>query len=168
MRIAEIMHRSLVTVRPDTQIADARWIARKRGIRHLPVVDGSRLLGIMCLCDFEGSDERAPVASVMSAPVRTIGTRGSVDAAARLMREHRIGCVPVVAEENHLLGIVTRGDLLRLGIAPEQVAGDRRCASCGTLHDLASHPHTEEVQFCRECLECSGPNTAEEELGGGD
>jgi acetoin utilization protein AcuB len=60
------------------------------------------------------------IARVMSAPPIVIGPGGTVQDAALLMAEHKIGCLPVV-EDDELMGLVTETDILRhfAGIPPE-------------------------------------------------
>lgn len=166
-RVSDVMTRSVVSVRPETRIADARWIACVKGIRHLPVVS-REVVGIVCLCDLEGQADEAPVSAVMHAPVRTIPAGASLHGAAIAMRRHDIGCLPVV-RDTFLLGIVTRGDLSRAGLSTDEVFGDRICAACGCHHEIAIRDPIEAVvAFCRECLERAKSVEPDEELGVGD
>jgi CBS domain-containing protein len=101
-------------------------------IRHLPVVDErGRVCGVVSQRDlFRGALAKAlgygrtaerklhsalRVAEVMSPKVVTIGPFEPLANAARLMLEHKIGCLPVVDGEK-LLGIVTEADFLRLAL----------------------------------------------------
>jgi CBS domain-containing protein len=60
------------------------------------------------------------ISQVMSAPPISIDPDASVQEAARLMAEHKIGCLPV-EEDRRVIGIVTETDVLRYfaGIPPE-------------------------------------------------
>lgn len=55
------------------------------------------------------------VAEVMSQPVISVDRDATLDAVARLMLEHDIGCVPVVDADGHLVGIITESDFIAAG-----------------------------------------------------
>ena len=98
-------------------------------LRHLPVTDGGRVVGVVSQRDLFRSALAAAlgfgsqaqtklmkglrVKEVMSEPAVTIGVEATVAEAARLMLERKIGCLPVVSG-GALVGIVTESDLLRL------------------------------------------------------
>jgi|SRR5215472_15669457 len=97
-------------------------------IRHLPVLEEGRVVGVVSQRDLFrsalavalGYGERAQktllktlrVKEVMSEPAITISAEATIREAARLMVEHKIGCLPVV-EGSTLVGIVTETDILR-------------------------------------------------------
>jgi CBS domain-containing protein len=98
-------------------------------IRHLPVLDGDVLVGLVSQRDVLavslpiGSDEaedrerksRISVQQIMRGSVETVGPDTDVVDAADRMLELKIGCLPVVDERLHLVGIVTEADFVRLG-----------------------------------------------------
>ena len=53
---------------------------------------------------------------VMVSPVITIGENTAVKAAAALLLQHNISCLPVVDEHKHLLGLVSWKDILRAAL----------------------------------------------------
>jgi len=97
-------------------------------IRHLPVVEGTAVVGVVSQRDLFRSalgaalafGDRDPqrlmrsldVRDVMSAPAVTIDPGAAVPEAARTMLEKKIGCLPVV-EAGKLVGILTETDVLR-------------------------------------------------------
>ena len=99
------------------------------GVRHIPVVRGGRLVGVVTERDLlrtslsqlneYGDDTRraflggVEIERVMSSPVITIAAEESVEGAARVMAERKIGCLPVVDGEGEFVGLVTETDLLR-------------------------------------------------------
>ncbi len=93
---------------------------REKGIRHLPVVDGDRLVGVITDRDLRlATSALAPspfppgsrVSAVMSRAPLTADAADPVEDAARTMREKKIGCLPIV-EDGRLIGIITGLDLL--------------------------------------------------------
>lgn len=141
MRVADVMTTEVVTVRPTTSIAEARRLLLAHSVRHLPVVLGERVLGMVSSRDVLVSDRRLaealerlgsdlaegrerPVSDVMSAPVHTVGPEWSVAAAARVLTDRRVGAAPVV-QEGRLVGIVSVVDCLRAGPDATRSYGDR-------------------------------------------
>jgi len=120
MLIRDIMHSPAVAISGTTTLQDAYRTMRERGIRHLPVVDGGNLVGVVTDRDLRlatsalvpsplSPDSR--VSAVMSAAPLTADASDPVEDAARTMRERKIGCLPVL-EDGRLIGIVTGLDLL--------------------------------------------------------
>jgi acetoin utilization protein AcuB len=112
------MTRDVVAVEPSTPLSEALERLRSHDIRHLPVLDGGRIAGVVTERDLrlalgrDGAPDDATVADVMSAPAITTSPETPVENAARLLILNRIGCLPVV-EEDALVGILTESDLLR-------------------------------------------------------
>jgi acetoin utilization protein AcuB len=115
MRLQDIMKESVETVLPgDT--ADAAWERmRRRRIRHLVVMDGTRVAGILSQRDIASAEARQgrAVVELMSAPAVTAEPRTTVREAANLLRGRTLGCLPVLTR-GKLVGIVTTTDLLEL------------------------------------------------------
>jgi acetoin utilization protein AcuB len=109
-----------VTVPPDASVAAARSAMRRGRFHHLPVVAGAELVGVVAQRDLEvppgvpveaaeSLDDR-PLTEVMTTEPVTVWPDEPVEAAARLLVEHAIGCLPVVGDEG-LVGILTESDL---------------------------------------------------------
>jgi acetoin utilization protein AcuB len=117
---ADAMTPAPVTVTGPVTVAAAAALMRERRIRHLPVVDGERLIGIVAHGDVEVPPGLAgpvadallarPVAEVMTADPVVIELEEPVEMAARLMHDHRIGSLPVM-DGKRLAGILTAADL---------------------------------------------------------
>jgi acetoin utilization protein AcuB len=122
------MRAPVVTIGGETSVADAAALMRERAIRHVPVVDADgRLIGIVTDRDlrqvvFDAAmrgrlDADAPrlgalpVREVMTWGVVTITPATDLRAAAALMRERRLGALPVV-DDGRLVGMLTEHDLL--------------------------------------------------------
>jgi len=90
----------------------------EHSIHHLPVVEGGSLVGILTTYDL-WKNEIAPkdygktrVDEVMTTGVVRISPIDKIGTAAELFLDNRFHALPVVAEENRLLGIVTSFDIL--------------------------------------------------------
>lgn len=114
MQISELMSVDLVTVSPKTTIHDALDQLDRNDVRHLPVLEGGRLVGILSDRDlyFEVEEDGArPVSELMHTSVQTLEPESGVVAAALEMSLQKIGCLPVV-KDGHLLGLLTEVDLM--------------------------------------------------------
>ena len=124
--VADHMTRSPATIRPEASLREAAALLRDRRIRHLPVLSGGKLCGIVSDRDVKGavpvpigdaltSDLSQaydrPVFEFMTTDVITVGPGDSIMDAARLMRRHKISGLPVVYDDR-LVGILTENDLL--------------------------------------------------------
>ena len=126
--VREIMMGSPVTLRPEDTLDLANDVIALGRIRHIPVVQDGRLVGMLservlmgaATTTIFGLKQRSKsallksflVKDVMKKKVVTIKPDTSINEAARLMREKKIGCVPVLSE-GHLVGLVTTTDILR-------------------------------------------------------
>jgi acetoin utilization protein AcuB len=123
MKAALAMTCDVVCIRPDDTLEDAYRIMTEWHIRHLPVVERSRLLGILSDRDVlihatrrEGTIH-VPALSAVSAMTPwplTCAASSSVSRVAGLMLEHKVDCIPITDEGGHLVGLVTSTDLIRL------------------------------------------------------
>lgn len=111
MRVGEWMAESLITAEAGTTSGEARDLLVTHGIRHLPVVDGSRLAGIVSDRDLARAPASVPLGDVMTRRVVT-SPETPVEDAALLLVTHKIGALPVV-REGALVGIFTETDALR-------------------------------------------------------
>jgi acetoin utilization protein AcuB len=116
-----------VTVGPQDSFRQAMTLIRQKGIRHLPVVEGGRLVGIVTDRDIRQASpspatsleihelhyllEKVKVQEIMTRKVYTVSPDTPIEEAARLMLTHRIGGLPVVRGET-LVGILTETDIL--------------------------------------------------------
>ena len=128
MRVSEWMTPAPVTVAPSTPIPKVQELIVYRRIRHFPVVEDGRLVGIITDRDVRTVQpspatglavremhyllDRLTVRAVMTRPVITVAPHERLAEALRLMLENRIGGLPVM-EGERLVGILTEVDLLR-------------------------------------------------------
>jgi acetoin utilization protein AcuB len=125
--VRDWMTGNLVTLSPEASVAEALTLCRERRIRHIPIVEEGRLIGIVSDRDLRdaspalGDAERAStlqeirVGDVMTREVSTTVPQDPIENVAQEMYELKIGSLPVVAEEDEekLLGIVTSSDVMR-------------------------------------------------------
>src|SRR4051812_32818242 len=163
-RMTDASH--LVVVASDTSCQDADALARARGLRHLLIVDGEELQGVLCLCDLHEHRDRddLPVRDVMSREVLALEDDANLAAAASAMREHHVGMLPVLAAGT-LAGVITRGDLRRAGL-PEPLLGAGECINCGSLKAVRPGPHSND--FCLDCIDLLDGEITEADYGEGD
>lgn len=148
MQLTEIMNRYPVTVDVGTDIALARHMMAWSGVRHLPVLSGGDMVGILSERDLlrfvaetktEGAN--ASVEAAMTTDVQTASPSDSVTEAAARLSTSRIGCLPVT-EKGKLVGLITTTDVLnaevRQALAPH--ASGLTATDLMTASPVSAHP----------------------------
>ena len=131
--VGEIMTRAPRTIDRNQTLDVADELTGGSRIRHLPVTDGGRVVGVIsqrdlfqtALASALGYGEKGrqrilrtiPVKEIMSEPAVTVSASTSVRDAAQIIVSAKIGCLPVV-EHDRLVGIVTETDLVRHAYGP--------------------------------------------------
>lgn len=134
--VRDWMSTEVVTIPPDMTLPEAHKLMVEEEIRRLPVVDHeNRLIGIVTLGDVR-SAEPSPATSlsiwemnyllaalkiekVMTWHPKTIRPEATLAEAARMMLENRISGLPVVDDENHVVGILTESDIFSMVVLHE-------------------------------------------------
>lgn len=163
LTVGSILTRAPVTVTPEVPLERAIELMREHKLRHLPVIEHERLVGVLSERDLLERPLRAgarrgheSVREHMSPAPETVRHDESAVRACRRMLERRIGCLPVVLG-GRLAGVLTEGDLLRLYVRVARTAGDDpsvdpRVASCMTREVLTIAPRAsadEAFELCR-------------------
>ncbi|MBY0279478.1 CBS domain-containing protein [Candidatus Binatia bacterium] len=128
MRIRDLMQKDVVTVDQQAHLDVAEELMRMDRIRHLPVVSGERLVGLVSQRDLfraalssalarSPEDEqrwlaRIPVRQAMTREVLSAHPDADVGHAVEMMLRERVGCLPVV-EDGRLVGLLSETDCLR-------------------------------------------------------
>jgi CBS domain-containing membrane protein len=128
LRVRDLMTRGVYAVGVGDDLETIRALMEERGIRHAPVVgEGGILLGLVSQRDLIRSSlnsQALPPAAmaaamqlttageIMTRSVATAAPDQDIRDAARIMLEHKYGCLPVV-DGSRLVGIVTESDFVR-------------------------------------------------------
>ena len=127
MKVADLMTEHPLTVGPNDTIGQAEEIMDEENIRQLPVVKGTELVGIITDRDIRsflsgrlfatpGEREKAmntEIATVMTSKPISLSPEDELRDAIELLIEEKMGGIPVVDEEEGLVGIITYVDMLR-------------------------------------------------------
>jgi acetoin utilization protein AcuB len=120
MLVRDVMRSPAVSISSDTTLQDAYRTMRDKGIRHLPVLEGTMLVGVVTDRDLRLATSalaphpfapEAAVSTMMSRSPLTAAAWDPIEDAARVMRANKIGCLPIM-EGGQLVGIITGLDLL--------------------------------------------------------
>lgn len=116
MKTAAVMTREVVVVSPTVTLAAAGQMMHRLHIRHLPVTEGGRLVGILSDRDVlkHGGAGQLTCGEAMTPSPVTCTPDTSAGHVAELMLEHKIDSVPVLGPTGLLVGLVTSADLLAL------------------------------------------------------
>ena len=129
MQVHAIMTRQPARVDPDATLMEIRGYFSSRGIHHLLVVEGERLVGVISdrdvlravspFLDTYAEDYRdagtltRAAREIMSRDPITIGPEATVEEAAATLLEYEVSCLPVVSEGGDVEGILTSKDVLK-------------------------------------------------------
>ena len=132
MKVGEIMQKDVVSATPNMSLAQVQRLMHDKRIRHIPVVSGNRLVGIVTDRDIREASpspattltrgeinyqmDTTSIEICMSRVVMTVHADDDLAQAARVLLEHKYGCVPVVAG-TQLVGIITEIDCLQAFLA---------------------------------------------------
>jgi len=117
MKVESWMVKDIFSIGYDAGIRDALVAMKKHSVRHLPVVENGFFLGLVTLGDLKQAIiasmiEQLKVSDVMIREPYTITRDTSLEKAAQIIYEKRIGCLPVVEDEK-IVGILTVNDILK-------------------------------------------------------
>lgn len=131
MFVSRSMSRKVVTVVKETAVLEAQSLMQRKKIRHLPVVDGeNRLLGIVTDRDIRSAlpydlvkgtaDSRQrdkyahlKVGDIMSTDLLPVSPTHTLQDALLLLEKKKVGSLPVVDDDNRVVGVLSVRDLMR-------------------------------------------------------
>ena len=126
--ITKIMSANITTVQLGQPLSDVRKLMCNAHFHHIPVVDGKKLVGLVSFTDLmkinvliSGADERTvdtiidqqfTIADIMSSNLTFIRQTETVRQAAELLSKGHFHSLPVVDDDENIVGIVTTTDLI--------------------------------------------------------
>ena len=129
MLVEQVMTGSVMTLAPEQTLREAIDLMRSKRIRHLPVVEAKKLVGIVTDRDVKratpsvlsgvGKDDydnallTIRVAQFMTREPITVSRKSALKAAVEIFIEKKVGALPVV-DNDRLVGILTEIDILRV------------------------------------------------------
>ena len=135
-RVSELMRSEIVTLGASDRLDLADDVMRLGRVRHIPVLDDGRVVGIVTHRDllaaslskalaFDPKQRRTflhsvDVGEVMTRDVVTVAADATLGEAAALLLGRRIGCLPVVKPDGTLVGLLTETDLLSAAFLPDE------------------------------------------------
>ena len=127
MKVSRYMTQKLITATPDMTVKQAFLLMRSLRVRHMPVVEGEELVGIISDRDLRRPrwadslddwtsyyqiDDEHTVSNVMTGNPEVVHTYDPILKPVRIFREQRYGALPVLNKEEQLVGILSAQDLL--------------------------------------------------------
>jgi CBS domain-containing protein len=142
--VEKIMTRSVITCAPETDVGEVSRLIWENDVSSIPVTEQGRVIGMVTDYDIisrqtefdgpiylpfidvyfqvpgTGNPEQlrrilaTTAKELMSYPVMTVRPDDSVQEAATIMYERRINALPVIDEDERLVGIITRADIVQL------------------------------------------------------
>jgi len=139
----DLMTSSVVTARPEDSVERAARLISELDCGALPVVDGSgRLIGIITNRDITArlvarglSIEHAQVSDCMTDKAFACSADNSIENCMRAMSWHQVRRIPIVDEDQRVIGIICKRDLARY--LCEHTGGSGRLAIADVLWALA-------------------------------
>ncbi|MER7730037.1 CBS domain-containing protein [Streptomyces erythrochromogenes] len=169
--VNDVMTHAVVSVDREMPIHDIVGAMRRWGFSSLPVVSAEgRVVGVVSEADLlakaEGTDDshRVTAGQLMTVPPVTVPKDATIAGAARLMAKGPFKRLPVVDGDGRLMGVVSRGDLLKIYLRPDgDIAEELRDLLTARLIPSGSaivHVHVDQGVVGLEG-EVSDPGTAE-------
>ncbi len=117
LKIREVMTKDLHTARPEMSLSDMLEMLRINRISGAPVVEDDKLVGVISIEDIvralQRNDLTETVGQYMTRELVTVASYDSIFKAMQTFTESHVGRLPVVDEENKLVGMITKGDITR-------------------------------------------------------
>jgi CBS domain-containing protein len=128
--VKDWMSSNVVTITPDTPLAEAHRLMIDNNIRRLPAVKNKRLVGMVTRGDVRGAEPSEAstlsiwevnyllatlkIKTIMSPNPLTISPSATIEDAADIMLQNKVSGLPVVDDKGNIVGIITESDIFRL------------------------------------------------------
>jgi len=158
MYVSDWMTKKVFSIEPDDYLSDAIYLMRERSVKHVPVLRGEKLKGIISDRDIrEYSPSKATsldvyelhyilaktrIKEIAKTKIITTTPDTPVEEAAMVMLDNNIGCLPVL-DDGMLVGIISDKDIYRalVDITGVRHGGSRICVTIedrpGSIKDVA-------------------------------
>lgn len=117
LKVEQVMARNVITVSPECTMQELKEILRTKRISGVPVVIGSKLIGMVSVDNLfralEQGEGASTVAQYMTRQVVSLRPEETVVSAINLFARYSYGRFPVVDGEGNVVGIITKGDIVR-------------------------------------------------------
>ncbi|HNB03210.1 MAG TPA: IMP dehydrogenase, partial [Methanoregulaceae archaeon] len=123
---AELIERKVLSVSPDTSVAEVERLMNEQGIGGVPVLEEGRVVGIVSRRDVRGISSRRgseKVRTIMTRKPITAGEDITMEQALEVMYTHKVERLPVIDKEGGLAGIITMQDILEKRQYPNATRG---------------------------------------------
>lgn len=158
--ISTLMARTVISVSPQTPLAEAVHLLREHVIGALPVIDDGQLVGIVSSIDLlsyfgeaaAANGQARCVADLMTEHVFSVLPTDHLDVAMAVMLDHGVRHAPVVDEDGVVVGIVSHRDLLGATVARTKIDRDGnlvellRALTTQTVAEIMHTPETVEPE----------------------
>ena len=144
MKADAAMTRNVICIEVDESVRDARDIMKEWEIRHLPVTEDGKLVGILSDRDLLILGERAQngdlllpnvtVEEAMTEDPITCDRFADLESIGQTMLNEKIDSLPIVAEDGELIGLITSSDLIQLLVDRERLATSKPMSFRFNLH----------------------------------
>ena len=132
MNVRDIMTPNPVCISHEASLKDAHLLMQSRNVRHLPVISEStgQFIGmlthkkmiamVLTMLNKYGQgaldrkERHTPIAEMMDSQVQKLGLDEPLTIVVQYFIDNKLGCLPVVDEQNQVLGIVTSSDFVKL------------------------------------------------------
>lgn len=127
MKVSRYMTQKLIVANPGMSVSQAFLLMRTNRVRHIPVVEDEKLVGIISDRDlrrprwaenvddwtsyYQINDSHS-VSDIMTRNPETVRASDTILKAVRIFRDHRYGALPVLNKDDELVGILSAQDLL--------------------------------------------------------
>lgn len=134
LKVEDIMTTNLVKLTQDATLRDAHLITREKGIRHLPVVDPltgklvavvtqksmiAKVINTLALYggdSLQDQEARTGIMEVAILDYETVKKDDPLENVAPFFLDNKHGCLPVVDDEERLIGMITSSDFVKLSV----------------------------------------------------
>lgn len=155
IEIKEIMHKAVITIKPTDTIYKVAQTMAKTDVGGLVAIEGGEIKGMITEGDIikeivaEGKDpKQVKVSEIMKTPVKTVKKDTDLEKSLEIMRDLDIERLPIVNEEDKLIGIVTERDMTQVEPGLIDLMREKEAV---TAMERISKSDIEITGTCEEC-----------------